>query len=182
MIRGGNFMMPLAFRLLWLWLILLIGLWAVCVIKTPKGERKGLLPVGVAVFLLAALLFGGECILGQMGLTWRMGPRYLLCFLLWVCGLGVGILTVGSAGKLLPGTKGRLAQMAAGLCLAAVMLVGTVFGGMWAAFCSPGETVGKYQGQTVIEGKWVWLDVTYELYEYHGALVRGKDPMGNPGN
>lgn len=169
--------MPLILWLLWLWLILLVGLWIVCLVRIPAGERKGLLPAGLAVFLLAALLFGGDRLLAGAGLTWRMGPRYLLCVLLWVCGLGVGILTVGSAGKLLPGTKGRPVQVLAGLCLAAVLCVGTVFGGMWAAFSAPGETVGIYHGQTVVQGKWVWLDVTYELYEYHGALVRGKDPI-----
>ena len=169
--------MPLIFWLLWLWLILLVGLWVICVIKIPKGERKGLLPTGLAVFLLAALLFGGDWILGRAGLTWRMGSRYILCFLLWVCGLGVGILTVWHGDRLLPGRKGRVVQIFAGLCLAAVMWFGTVFGGMWAAFGSPGETVGSYHDQTVIQGKWVWLDVTYELYEYHGALVRGKDPI-----
>ena len=28
----------------------------------------------------------------------------------------------------------------------------------------------------MILGKWVWLDASYELYEYHGPLIRGAEP------
>ena len=169
--------MPTAFWLFHLWLCLLVALWLACVIKVPAGERKGLLPVGLAVFLLAGVLFGGDWGLARLGLTWRMWPRTVLCVCLWVCGLGAGVLTVRDAGKLF-GDRAlrRTARGIGAFCLVMVMWFGTVLGGVW-ALC-PGETVGVYHGVTVVQGTWTWVgDTSYELYEYHGALVRGEKSL-----
>ena len=170
--------MPTMFWMLYLWLILLVGMWLVCIIRVPAGERKGLLPAGLAVFLWAAVLFGGQWLLERRGLTWRSGPQYILCVLTWVSGLAAGVLTVRDGPKVFrrrraPVTWGiRLFSVA---CLFMAMWFGTIGGGLWAA--GPLETVGEYRGEKVVQGKWVWLDVSYELYEYRGALVRGSESI-----
>ena len=166
--------MPTLFWICCMALSCLVLGWLFCVIKLPSGKRKGLLPVGLVMYALAAVLFGGDWLLAQLGLTWRIVPRIVLSLLLWGFGLAVGILTVWNIGKVFESRrKSARTKAVAGLCLFAVMCFGTLFGGAWACL-NPTETVGDYHGVTVVQGKTSWLDVYYELYEYHGLLVRGK--------
>lgn len=66
--------------------------------------------------------------------------------------------------------RGLLALFGAAAALAAVL-----FGGLWVL--GPGEEVGTYHGCTVVQGRWTWMETSYSLYEYHGPLVRGKEPV-----
>lgn len=171
--------MPTVFFLFYLWLIFLVAIWLWCVIRIPKGERRGLLPAGVSVFLWAAVLFVGQWLLESRGLTWRNWPRSILCVLTWISGLTVGVLTVCYAPRAVrqrtaPAKRGGLRAFAA-FCLLMSMWYGTIMGGLWAM--GPSEEVGTWQGRRVVQGKWVWLDVSYEVYEYHGPLVRGSESL-----
>ena len=170
--------MPAAFFLLYLWLILLIVIWLWCVIRIPRGERRGLLPAGAAVFLWGAVLFLGQWLLESRGLTWRIGPRMVLCVLTWTSGLTAGVLTVRNVPRALrekrAGIRWGVLALSA-FCLFMSMWFGTIMGGLWAI--GPSEEVGVWQGKKVVQGELGWLDVSYAVYEYHGPLVRGSESL-----
>jgi len=165
---------PTVFFMLYLWLILLVAIWLCCVIKIPSEERCGLLPAGLSVILFALILFGGEWLLKSQDLTWRNWPKIILCVLTWVSGLTAGVLTVRDVPRVFK-QKGAairgIARAFAVFCLFMTMWFGTIMGGLWAM--GPSEKVGTWQGRKVVQGKWVWMDTSYELYEDHGPLVRG---------
>lgn len=153
---------------------------AVCVLtldKLPPQQRRGLFALFFIMLGLAAVLFGGEWLLGRSGLTYRTWFRAGLGAVLWLVGLAAGIMTVAYAGRWLTGrgkgTKGVVTGLSA-FCLASAMLVGTVLGGLWAL--GPSEQVVAYAGQKAILGAWGWGS-GYQLYEYHGPLVRGAGPF-----
>lgn len=165
---------------LFLWgpLVLLVILALVCVFCLPSVRRRGLLPAVAAVGISAVILFGGEWLLNRYGLTWRMIPREVLCVGTWLAGLTAGVLTVRYVPRWLEERRPKLALWGMALalyCLISVMGSGTLLGGFWAM--GPGEQVGTWQGQTVVQGRWSWLDTSYEVYEYHGSLVRGAEPL-----
>lgn len=163
--------------LLWLlWrlpLAAMLVIWAVCVLRRPE-KRWVLLALFAAAAALAAVLFGGRWLLEQNGLTYRTWLLEGLSIVLWAAGLALGILTVRRFHDWLKESRPKLAAwgMALGLyCLICVMLSGTVLGGLWAM--GPGEEVGFYHGRQVVQGRWTWMETSYNLYEYHGPLVRG---------
>lgn len=167
-------------RILFLWLPLLV-LAGVCVVTLDKLEprrRRGLLPLFVVMLALGLVLFGGAAALGRYGLAWRTWAQESLAVLLWLVGLSTGILTVAYGGRWLRDWRagwGRAAVCLSGLFLASAMVFGTVLGGLWVM--GPGEQVVTYRGQKAILGKWVWMETSYELYAYHGPLVRGAGPL-----
>ena len=126
------------------------------------------------MLVLAAVLFGGAWLLARLGLAWRTWAQEGLAALLWLAGLSTGILTVVYARRWLGGAKGP-ATWLCGFCLAGAMFSCSVLGLLWSL--GPGETVGDYQGRKVVQGRWVWLDTSYALYEYRGPLVRGAEPI-----
>lgn len=151
----------------------MLVIWAVCVVRHPQ-RRRALLASFAAAAALAAVLFGGRWLLEQNGLTYRTWLLEGLSIVLWAAGLALGILTVRHFHGWLKETRPKLAPwgMALGLyCLVCVMLSGTVLGGLWAI--GPGEEVGFYHGRQVVQGRWTWMETSYDLYEYHGPLVRG---------
>lgn len=156
---------------------LLLAAWGLCVWKLPE-KRKWLLIAGLPEGALAAVLFGGDWLLGQYGLTWRLIPREIMAALLWFGGLWLGVLVVLDTVRLARKFRTNLAPWAgvfAGLCLAGAMLVGTVLGALW-FLPLPGETVGTMDGQRVVQGVfsyWDSPDKGYAAYAYHGPLVRG---------
>lgn len=163
-------------RILLLWGPLLT-LGAVCALTLAKLEprrRRGLLPALAVMLALGLALFGGTWLLARFGLAWRTWAREGLAVLLGLSGLSTGILTVIYARRWLGGVKGPVTWLC-GLCLAGAMFSCGVMGLLWAM--GPGETVGIYQGRKVVQGKWVWLDTSYALYEYHGPLARGAEPI-----
>ena len=163
-------------RVFLLWGPLLV-LAAVCVLTLSKLEpqrRRGLLPLLAAMLVLAAVLFGGAWLLARLGLAWRTWAQEGLAALLWLAGLSTGILTGVYARRWLDGAKGP-ATWLCGFCLAGAMFSCSVLGLLWSL--GPGETVGDYQGRKVVQGRWVWLDTSYALYEYRGPLVRGAEPI-----
>ena len=172
----GEDFMPFLF----LWGPLLV-LAAVCVATLnhlPPRRRRGLFALFFIMLGLAAVLFGGAWVLDQNGLTWRTWAQEGMSCILWVVGLVTGTLTVLYGRRWLPERRqgwGRAAVYLSALCLISAMFSGTVMGGLWCL--GPGETVGVYQGRKVVQGKWVWLDTSYDLYEYHGPLVRGARPI-----
>lgn len=174
--------MALLFLNPWLWLMLwgpLLVLAGVCVATLDKLEpqrRLGLFPLFVVLLALAAVLFGGAWVLDRCSLVWRIRPQMGMASALWVIGLVTGTLTVAYGKRWLPEWRkrwGRAMVCLSALCLVSVMLVGTVLGGAWCV--GPGEEVGTYQGRKVVQGRFSWHEVTYDLYEYHGPLVRGRD-------
>lgn len=167
-----------------LMLILFLGiplllLASVCVTtldKLPPQRRRGLFALLAVLLALTAVLFGGAAVLNQNGLAWRTWFQQGMSGALWAVGLATGTLTVLYAGRWLPEqhrTAGKIVVGLSRICLISAMLVGTVVGGLWCL--GPGEEVGTYQGRRVVQGKWTFLECTYELYEYHGPLVRGAD-------
>lgn len=170
---------PLIMLGLYMPLALLVGLALVCIFLLPPAQRRGLLPAALTVGIAAAILFIGEWLLNSRGLTWRDTPKTELCLITWLAGLIAGVLTVRYTPRWLKKYHKKLALLMGTLalcCLILSMFAGTVMGGLW-AMC-PGEQVGTWQGQTVVQGKWTWLgDTSYELYEYHGPLVRGNQSL-----
>lgn len=167
----------LTWLLWWLPLAAMVVLWTVCMVRLP-GKRRGLLALLAGTAAVAAVLFGGRWLLERSGLTWRTWLQEGLSVVLWALGLAVGVVTVQRFYALLRERRTKLASwgMALGLyCLVCVMLSGTVLGGLWAM--GPGETVGHYQGRQVVQGEWTWMETSYNLYEYHGPLVRGSLPI-----
>lgn len=166
---------------LWGLLVLpLLELAVVCVVtlnRLPPQRRRGLSALFFALLGLAAVLFGGAWMLDRNGLAWRAWLQESLSLVLWLVGLSTGIMTVVYAGRWLSergkGVKGVVMGLSA-LCLASAMFVGTLWGALWCM--GPGEQVVTYQGRRMILGKWTWMGVSYELYEYHGPLVRGAGP------
>lgn len=177
-VTGGGVWFPSGALLLGVFLVLpLVVLAALCVVtlnNLPPQRRKGLFALFFTVLGLAAVLFGGAWILGENDLVWRTWFQELLSLALWLLGLAAGVMTVIYARRWLT-ERGKAVKRAATIlsvcCLASAMLVGTVVGGLWSL--GPAEQVGTYQGRTVVQGKWVWQESIYELYEYHGPLVRG---------
>lgn len=154
---------------------------ALCILtlrRLPAQRRTGLLALFIVLLGLSAALFGGAWALRRFGLTWRTWLQEMLSAVLWLVGLVTGTMTVGYAGRWLS-ERGRAAKsVVTGLsifCLVSAMLMGTLLGGLWAM--GPGEQVVAYRGEKMILGKWIWHDTGYELYEYHGPLVRGAGPV-----
>jgi len=166
--------------LLFLWGPLLV-LTALCVLTLnylPPRQRRGLFAMFFAMLGLAAVLFVGAWVLGQSGLTWRTWFQEGVSLILWLVGLSTGIMTVVYAGRWLAERSGAVKGIVTGLsaaCLVSAMVAGTVAGGLWCM--GPGEQVVTYRGQKVILGTWTWMERTYDLYEYHGPLVRGASPI-----
>lgn len=172
--------MGVLIRILLLWgpLLVLAGVCVVTLDKLEPQRRRGLLALFFTMLALAAVLFGGSAVLGRYGLAWRTWAQEGLAVLLWLAGLSTGILTVAYGGRWLRDWRagwGRAAVCLSGLCLASAMVFGTVLGGLWVM--GPGEQVVTYRGQKAILGKWVWMETSYELYAYHGPLVRGAGPL-----
>lgn len=168
--------------ILWGLLVLpLIELAAMCVLtlcRLPVQRRKGLPALFIVLLVLAVVLFGGAWALRKFGLTWRTWFQEMLSAVLWLVGLVTGITTAAYAGRWLSERGKAVKSVVTGLsvcCLVCAMLVGTLLGGLWAM--GPGEQVVAYQGEKMILGKWIWNDTGYELYEYHGPLVRGAGPI-----
>lgn len=160
----------------------LLALAAVCVITLDRLEpkrRRGLFALFFILLGLALALFGGELVLGRYGLTWRTWFREGMSAVLWLVGLATGLLTVIYARRwlreLFPPAKGAVLVGLAGFCLASAMFVGSAAGALWCM--GPGEQVVTYAGRKAILGTWTWMERSYELYEYHGPLVRGAGPM-----
>lgn len=166
----------------WLWLTLwgpLLLLAAVCVTTLNRLEpqrRRGLFPLFFIMLGLGTVLFGGAWVLDRCSLVWRIRPQMGMASALWLIGLLTGVLTVVYAKRWLlkwHRARGRAVVCLSALCLASVMLAGTFLGGLWCV--GPGEEVGTYQGRKVVQGRFSWHEVTYDLYEYHGPLVRERD-------
>lgn len=155
----------------------LIELAAVCVVtlnRLPPQRRRGLFALFFTLLGLAAVLFGGAWMLDRNGLAWRTFVQEGLSLVLWLAGLTTGIMTVVYAGRWLSGRSKGIVMGLSAFCLASAMFVGTIWGGLWSM--GPGEQVVTYQNRKMILGKWVWMETSYELYEYRGPLVRGAGP------
>ena len=167
--------------ILWGLLVLPLAELAVLCVLTlrslPAQRRRGLLALFIVLLALSAVLFGGAWMLRRFGLTWRTWFQEILSAVLWLAGLASGIATVGYAGRWLSERGEAVKSVVTGLsvcCLASAMLMGTLLGGLWAM--GPGEQVVTCKGQKMILSKWIWHDTGYELYDYHGPLVRGAMP------
>ena len=168
---------------LWAPLALLVGMALACLVRLAREQRRGLLAAALAVGCSAAVLFGGDWLLAGQGMTWRTAPLNGLCALIWAFGLAAGVLTVRYLPRLVRGRRPRLAVWAQALtlyCLISVMIFGSFLGLFWAALVQDtgGERVGAYEGQRVVQVTSTWLgDTSYQLYEYHGPLVRGTESL-----
>lgn len=172
-------MLPLYLTLLLLLIVPLAALtvlWALALKHLPPERRRGLLPVGVVLFAVAALLFGGEWLLNRFGLTWRFIPVWTLAVTLWLLGWAAGILTIFDTCRWAERSRGALIGVSI-VCFSAAMGMGTILGGFWMMHKAPAvEQVGEYEGRTVVQTGIPW-DGGYYLYEYHGPLVRGSGPL-----
>lgn len=163
---------------LYLPLAALVVLCVLCLVKLPGSRRRGLFPVASALAVCAAVLFGGAWPLGWFSLEWRMIPKTVLGTAIWLLGLGAGILTVRYTMRRLNERRPKLALWGAALalyCLISVMGSGSILGGLWAL--APSEEVGTWQGRTVVQCAWTFMGSSYQVYEYHGPLVRGADAL-----
>ena len=160
-------------------LLVLIVLWVFAVIRLRDIVRGWLMTVGVGVFALAIILFGGQWLLQQFELAWRLWVKLLLALFLWCAGLVVGVLTVWSvpriASKVKKAVRSGLVAVAA-VCLVIVMGFGTTWGGFWVSPAT--EKVTDYRGVKVVEETSHWLDEVCVIYEYHGLFVRGNRAIG----
>ncbi len=157
-------------------LVVLTAQWALALKRLPPERRRGLLPVGCVMFAVAALLFGGEWLLGLSGLAWRFIPLWTLALLLWLLGWAAGILTILDTYRRAERHRDALTGLAI-FCFAAAMFMGTILGGFWVMHKAPSvERVGEYEGRTVVETGIPW-DGGYHIYEYHGPLVRGSGSL-----
>lgn len=154
---------------------------ALCVLTLndlPPQRRRGLFALFFTMLALAAVLFGGALALRMYGLAWRTWFQVGLSMVLWLVGLATGIATVGYGSRWLreryAGSIGAVLSGLSALCLVSAVLMGTLLGGLWAI--GPNEQVVAYGGQRAILGQWRWSG-GYQLYEYHGPLVRGAGPM-----
>ena len=71
-------------------------------------------------------------------------------------------------------TAKGLTLLSAGLVLYCALVYGVI---LLAFGYSGGERVLEYRGQTLVEVDDSFLDPIYNYYEYHGPLVRGKEPV-----
>lgn len=177
-----DYMHTLQSVVLWGMLVLpLAELAALCLLtldNLPPQRRRGLFALFFTMLGLAAVLFGGALALGAYGLAWRTWFQEGLSVVLWLVGLVTGAMTVGYAGRWLAQRGRAVKRVVTGLsacCLVSAMLVGTLLGGLWCL--GPGEQVVTCAGRKVVLGKWIWMETSYELYEYHGPLVRGAVPL-----
>ena len=160
-------------------LLILIGLWLYAVFRLHGFPRRCLLWVGIGVFLLAALLFGGQRLLLQYELAWRFWVKLLLAVVLWCAGLAVGVLTAWFIPRAVKPEKSGVGSglcVAAAVCLMIVMGFGTIWGGLWISPAT--EEVTDYRGEKVIAETNSWMDYTTTIYEYHGPFIRGDNPIG----
>lgn len=157
--------------------VVLIVLWAVTVILV-RERRRVLLWVGLGVFFLAAVLFGGVWLLEQFGLAWRQWVTVTLAVLLWLDGLAAAVLTACFVPKAIP-SAGGFARTVAAICLVIAIGGGTLYGGLW--IYSGEESVIEYQGEKAVMCEEHFLDYICRIYEYHGPFVRGAEPIGPKG-
>lgn len=148
--------------ILWGLLVLpLAELTALCLLtmnNLPPQRRKGLFALFFTMLGVAAVLFGGAWALDVCGLAWRTWFQESLSFIMWLLGLTTGAMTVGYAGRWLVqrgGVVKSVVTVLSAFCLASVMFVGTVLGGLWCL--GPGEQVVTYAGKKAILGKWMQL-------------------------
>lgn len=169
---------PLPWIFLHLPLIVLVILCALCLTKLPRGRRRGLFPAAGAMAACGAVLLGGAWLLGRLDLEWRMTPKVVLGLALWALGLVSGILTARYTARWLSERRPKLSLWGAALalyCLISVMGAGSILGGLWALI--PGEQVGTWQGQTVVQCAWTFMGNSYAVHEYYGPLIRGADAL-----
>lgn len=160
-------------------LILLIGLWIFAIIRIPGRPRLALLIVGCLVFLLAAVLFGGQWLLELHELAWRQWVKSVFALLLWCAGFAVSSLTVYWIPRAVRSGRTvlrRCLRAAAALCLMIAMGCGTIWGGLWLSPVS--ETVIVYHRVKAVQEESNWLDYYCAIYEYHGPFVRGARAIG----
>ncbi len=160
-------------------LALLIGLWIFAVLRLKGIPRLALILVGCSVFLLAAILFGGQWLLEQCELTWRQWVKSVFALLLWCAGFAVCSLTV----YWIPGAvrSGRAAlcrclRAAAVLCAVIAMGSCTLAGGLWLGPSS--DEVIVYRGVKAVQEESSWFDEYTAIYEYHSPFTRGTKAIG----
>ena len=160
-------------------LVILIGFWLYALTRLRDGTRKWLMVIGIGVFALAIILFGGQWLLQQFELEWRLWVKLILALFLWFAGLAVGILTVccvhQAVSRARKAARSGLCAVAA-ICLVIVMWFGTIWGGIWVSPAA--EKVTVYRGEKVVEETSHWLDEIRVIYEYRGPFVRGTKPIG----
>lgn len=156
----------------------MILLAVVCILRLPAARRRGLLPAALTAGIAAVILFPGGWLLGLWGLTWRTSPKTVLHVILCLSGLTAGVLTSGYLARWLAASRKGLrvcVETAAVLCLLYSMCCGFLEGVLWAG--DPEEQVGVWQGQTVVQGTHTFPRPTYDIYEYHGPLIRGNQSL-----
>lgn len=161
-------------------LVLLVGLWVVTVVCLKGKLRLTLLLTGLGVFLIAAVLFGGQWLLEQHELTWRQWVKSVFALLLWCAGAAVSCLTVywiPRAARSGRGVLRRCLRAVAALC--AVIAIGscTIVGGFWLVGPTSEEVI-VYHGVKAVQEDSIWLDQHTVIYEYHSPFTRGTKAIG----
>ena len=160
-------------------LLLLIGLWIFTMLRVKGRLRLALLLTGLGVFLLAAILFGGQWLLELHELTWRQWVKSILALLLWCAGLAVSSLIVYLIPQAVRSGKAALRhglRVVAALCLVITMGFGTIWGGLWLG-PTPDEVI-VYHGTKAVQEESNWLDQHCVIYEYRGPFARGTKAIG----
>lgn len=159
--------------------LVVVGFWVIMVCRTSGRHRKRLLAVGLTVVGLAAVLFGGEWLLGFAELAWRQWVKTIFALLLWCSGVVVCTLLVcwdsaafSKSGRVFR----RCVQTLVVLCMVISMGLGTLFGGAW--LYGGGESVAEWNGEKIVMVEEHFLDYICIYYEYHGPFVRGSKPIG----
>ena len=162
--------------------VLLVLVGAGCLLLCRGRNRRYLSRTAWAFVPVFVLFVGGNLLLGRFGLTWRNLPSGLFCVVLLVSGALVVLFTLGcflplempEVAPVLRWTAKGLTLLSAGLVLYCALVYGVI---LLAFGYSGGERVLEYRGQTLVEVDDSFLDPIYNYYEYHGPLVRGKEPV-----
>lgn len=143
----------------------LLGCWVYSLFLVGGRTRLGLLILGSVSALLMFLLWGDR-VLNCFGLAWRQWFYLLLLVAAWGAVLTLGILVARFLRS--------KARFIAVLCLVVFVLIGTP-ASFFAAVFRSNESVGTWEGQTVIKVQvgMHWGDVA--LCQYYGPFVRGDD-------
>ncbi len=159
--------------------LVVVSFWGVLVCRSSGRPRKSLLTAGLVVIGLAAVLFGGQWLLGMAKLAWRQWVKSILAFLLWCGGAIVCCMIIYENSAVFRKSSKvfrRCTQVVLALCMVVAMGLGTLFGGAW--IYGGVESVAIRNGEKVVVTEEHILDYICIYYEYHGPFVRGSKPIG----
>lgn len=177
---GGDDLYELAIHMTELGPPVLALLGVGCLIRCKGPDRRRLAWAAVVFLGALALFLGGYFVLGFFGLAWRNLPAALLIITMLVSSWTGNILTLRCIlplewPNLAPVL--RVAIKGAAVAVTGLVIVSTLWIGFLALVFGYAheERIVEYEGQTLLEVNYSWLDPCYGYYEYRGPLVHGSE-------